>query len=155
MSTAWLTFNAPQNATGTLRRVSSALMCLVVVLMSSNTASASCGDYLFRNGKPVSDNRISHIGRSVEHDVAIDKFGPTNGPERAPMQRCSGPNCSNSPVPFAPMPSAPLRQIRSSELAALVESILCRIETRGSIEFPESERGARYLPSSIFRPPAA
>lgn len=154
MSTAWLTFNAPQNATGTLRRVSSALMCLVVVLLSSNTASASCGDYLFRNGKPVSDHRMSHIGRSAEHDVVIDKFGSTNGPSRAPVRRCNGPNCSNSPVPFAPMPSAPLSQIRSSEPAVLLESIMCSIETREAIEFPESERGARYMPSSVFRPPA-
>lgn len=154
MSTTWCTFNGTQDSTGKLRRVGLALMLLVVVLSSSKTASASCGDYLLQKGKPAADDRVSHREMPPERDAVIKQHGTTNAPEQAPVRRCNGPNCSKSRIPFTPMPSAPLSQVRSTEQAALLESKVCCTDTREAAEFPESERGVRYLPSSIFRPPA-
>ncbi len=154
MSAAWFTFNAPQNSTGKLRRVGLALTLLAVLLSSSKAASASCGDYLFRKGKPVADHKSNHAEMSPKQEAMIHRHGSTNAPEQAPTRRCNGPNCSSSPVPFAPMPAAPLSQVSRSETAALLETVLFCTDAREAAEFPESERGALYLPSSIFRPPS-
>ena len=154
MFPAWSALNAPQIAAVRLRSVGLALVLMAVVLSTSKTASASCGDYLFRNGKPVASHGLSHAEMPAEHEVVVQKSGSTDVPEQAPIERCKGPNCSKSPIPFAPSPSAPLSQVRVSDPAALLGSILSGADTREVTEFPESEQGARYLPSSVFRPPA-
>ena len=128
---------------------------LGVVLSWTQSASASCGNYLFRNGKPVAGHSMPE--HQIIQDTTID-FGALASPEvpvQAPVRRCSGPNCSSSPVPLAPVPAVPVNLLRSLDPAALLELASTSSESRRAIELPESERGARYLPSSIFRPPAA
>ena len=128
---------------------------LGVVLSWTQSASASCGNYLFRNGKPVAGHSMPE--HQIVQDTTVD-FGALASPEvpvQAPVRRCSGANCSSSPVPLAPVPAVPVNLLRSLDPAALLELASTSSETRRAIELPESERGARYLPSSIFRPPAA
>lgn len=91
----------------------------------------------------------------VDATVDFDDLANLAVPVQAPVRRCSGPNCSSSPVPLAPVPAVPVNLLRSLDPAALLELASTSSETRRAIELPESERGARYLPSSIFRPPAA
>ena len=144
-----------QSVPGSVRHGLMLAITLGVVLSWTQTASASCGNYLFRNGKPVAGHAMSEL--EIVKDSAVD-FGQSASPDvpvQAPVRRCSGPNCSSSPVPLAPVPAVPVNLLRSLDPAALLELASSSSETRRAIELPESERGARYLPSSIFRPPAA
>ncbi len=121
---------------------------LSVGLVWSSTASASCGNYLYRNGKPVTDSSFSMNDHS-ENQAS----GKT--PAGMPVPPCHGPNCSGNPIPLAPVPAAPTNLIRGFDQAAILESLADSTSRSGAIEVPESERGARFVPSSIFRPPAA
>lgn len=154
MTIARVTFDFLRNAKGAMRPASVALVFLVVALASSKTASASCGNYLFRHGNPVAGHWLSHVENLTKRDTLLHQSGSTVFPERAPIRQCSGPNCSNSRIPFAPAPYAPLSQVRSTEPGVLLETMLCCVETQEASGFPESERGARYLPLSVFRPPS-
>ena len=125
----------------------------VVATMWTETATAStCGHYLYRNGKPVGN-----------HETNMQSVNPTatagnsaqNSPIELPVRRCSGPNCSENPTPLAPVPPAPVHLIRGFDQMAILESLSRPPVTRDAIEIPESERGARFEPSTIFRPPAA
>lgn len=130
-----------------------AVVTFTVLLAGSKSASATCGNYLFRNGKPVADHTMTHAQTLQESNLVLGQFATRSAPVQMPVRRCNGPNCSNSPLPFAPVPSAPISQLRGFDPAALLESISLSAGTQEGIELPESERGARYLPSSIFRPP--
>lgn len=143
-----------QSVRGFARRGLLLVVTLSVVLSWTQSASASCGDYLFRNGKAVSGHSMSEQA-IVVHAVDFADLANSETPVQVPVRRCSGPHCSSSPVPLAPVPAVPVNLIRSLDPAALLEMASTSSETRRAIELPESERGARYLPSSIFRPPAA
>lgn len=132
-----------------------AVVTCTVLLAGSKSASATCGNYLFRNGKPVADHSMTHAQTMQETNIVLGQFATRRAPVQTPVRRCSGPNCSNNPVPFAPVPSAPISQMRGFDPAALLESISLSAATLEALELPESERGARYLPSAIFRPPMA
>ena len=140
-----------QSVQGGVRRSLLLAVTLGVVFSWAQSASASCGNYLFRNGKPVAGHSMP------EHQVvqgSTVEFANSDVPVQAPVRRCSGPNCSSSPVPLAPVPAVPVNLLRSLDPAVLLELTSVSSETRRATELPESERGARYLPSSIFRPPA-
>ena len=143
-----------QSVRGLVRRSVLLAITLGVVLSWTQSASASCGNYLFRNGKPVTGHAMSE--HEIVKDASVD-FGPSSSevPIQAPVRRCSGPNCSSSPVPLMPVPAVPVNLLRSLDPAALLELASAPSETLRAIELPESERGTLYLPSSIFRPPAA
>jgi hypothetical protein len=132
-----------------------AVVTCTVLLAGSKSASATCGNYLFRNGKPVADHAMTHAQTMQETNIVLGQFATRRAPAQTPVRRCSGPNCSNNPVPFAPVPSAPISQMRGFDPAALLESISLSAATLEALELPESERGARYWPSAIFRPPMA
>ena len=140
---------------GSVRRGLLLAVTLGLVLSWTQSASASCGNYLFRNGVPVTGHAMPE--HQIVHDTTVDfgGFAGSGVPVQAPVRRCSGPNCSSSPVPLAPVPAVPVNLLRSLDPAALLELASASSETRRSIELPESERGARYLPSSVFRPPVA
>jgi hypothetical protein len=131
-----------------LQPVLMAIVTFSVASAWSTLASASCGNYLYRNGKPVSDSSFS-MNDHTENDAA----GKT--PAQMPVPPCHGPNCSGNPIPLAPVPVAPTNLIRGFDQATILESLADSTSPSGAIEIPESERGARFVPSSIFRPPAA
>jgi hypothetical protein len=143
-----------QSVPGVARRGLLLVVTLSIVLSWTQSASASCGNYLFRNGKPVAGHSMPEHQVVVEATAGFADLASSDVPVQAPVRRCSGPNCSNSPVPLAPVPAVPVNLLRSLDPAALLELASASSETRRAIELPESERGARYLPSSIFRPPA-
>ena len=131
-----------------LRRVLMAVVSISVALVWSSTASASCGNYLYRNGKQVTDSSFSMNDHNDNH-----ASGKT--PAGMPVPLCHGPNCSGNPIPLAPVPVAPTNLIRGFDQATILESLADSTSPSGAVEIPESERGARFVPSSIFRPPAA
>ena len=131
-----------------LRRALMAVATISVALVWTSTASASCGNYLYRNGKQVTDSSFS-MNNHNENDAS------SRIPAGMPVPPCHGPNCSGSPTPLAPVPVAPTNLIRGFDQATILESLADSISPSGAIEIPESERGARFEPSSVFRPPAA
>ncbi len=154
----------PQNPTSVGRRVllnrvtEFVVVAAVLILFvaSSPKASASCGDYLYRNGTPVS-------GHSMPHTLPMDDLQNRSEPEatsqnspfQLPARRCSGPNCSRSPLPVAPLPAAPSNLIHGFDQMAILEALDRTESSRGCLDIPQSERGSFFEPSSIFRPPAA
>ena len=143
-----------QSVRGFARRGLLLVVTLGIALSWTQSASASCGNYLFRNGKPVAGHSMPEHQIVQNATVVLGELPLMDAPIQAPVRRCSGPNCSSSPVPLAPVPAVPANLLRSLDPAALLELASTSSETRRAIELPESERGARYLPSSIFRPPA-
>ena len=131
-----------------LQRVLMAVVTISVALTWSATASASCGNYLYRNGKQVTDSSFSMTDHSENHESSRIPAG-------MPVPPCHGPNCSGNPIPLAPVPFAPTNLIRGFDQATILESLADSTSPSGAIEIPASERGARFVPSSIFRPPAA
>jgi len=134
-----------------VRRVVILMTAFVSTLSWNASASASCGNYLFRNGKPVSDHAMA---TDVVNTQSADSQASPGDPNRIPVKPCSGPNCSSSPLPFAPVPTAPSTLIRGFDQAAVLASLATPQTSSGASQIPESERGARFEPSSIFRPPA-
>ena len=131
-----------------LRRVLVAVAAITVASVLSSTASASCGNYLYRNGKQVTDSSFSMNEHNENH-------ASSRIPADMPVPPCHGPNCSRNPTPLAPVPVAPTNLIRGFDQATILESLADSTSPSGAIEIPESERGARFVPSSIFRPPTA
>ena len=123
---------------------------LSVALVWSTSAVASCGNYLYRNGKPVSD---AFSSMNDHNQVSARESESAEVPSRIPRPPCHGPNCSGSPIPLMPVPSAPSNLIRGFDQAAIIKSLAQTPTQRRAIEIPESERGACFVPSSIFRPP--
>lgn len=131
-----------------LKRVLMAIVTISVVSVWSSSASASCGNYLYRNGKQVTETSFSMNDHNENHAAR-------RVPADMPVPPCHGPNCSGNPTPLAPVPTAPTNMIRGFDQATILESLADPASPSGAIEIPESERGARFVPSSIFRPPAA
>ena len=131
-----------------LRRALMAVATITVALVWTSTASASCGNYLYRNGKPVTDSSFSMNDHTENHTSS-------KIPDGMPVPPCHGPNCSRNPTPLTPVPVAPTNLIRGFDQATILESLADSTSPSGAIEIPASERGARFVPSSIFRPPAA
>lgn len=126
----------------------------VVVLMGialiggwTSVASASCGDYLAHSEKPVFLTDDAQVGNQAKVGNSTAK------PFQTPDRPCSGPNCSRGSLPPASVPPAGLIQV--SDQAALRESLSSVSPPDHAAVIPESERGTRYEPSSIFRPPTA
>lgn len=130
-------------------------MALWIVIICDQTASASCGDYLFQNGKPVSEHPMVNQKADYPAEIDLSASSLPLTPLSNPVRRCSGSNCSKQPSPFSPTPGAPGSELRIHEPAALLKVLQPFVETCRAARLHESERGARYLPSTVFRPPAA
>ena len=143
----------PRVGTGrvSFRRVMFAASAIIFGLNWTASASASCGNYLHRNGQPVSGHLVSMDSLSGVHAEGISS---NEAPLEVPVRRCSGPNCSSSPLPLAPVPVAPVNLFRTVDPAVILESATDPDSTRDGIQVPQSERGAFFEPSSVFRPPA-
>lgn len=138
-----------------VRCVIAAVILLIIAGPSSTSASASCGHYLYRNGKPVTDHRMIHSSHAADIVADSNSLTETNRPHNPPMRPCTGPNCSGSKVPLGPTPLVPIRLLPGADSAVLLESHAGQDNQRKVTAIPESERGARFWPSLIFRPPAA
>ena len=107
-------------------------------------ALASCGDYLYRNGKPVSS--VHHSSGSSAQSVS-QSSAPTPG-----EGRCSGPFCSSrQDSPLRPLPNVEFRLLNDS-------GMLCDTTDAGSAHPAEllalsSDRASSAEQPSVFRPP--
>jgi len=81
---------------------------LVAGIVLSGEVSAGCGDYLFRNGVPVSrhDMKPSSSMQSAQRPATQQDHATDSDASRSKRRQnapCSGPGCSGSPAsPFAP-----------------------------------------------------
>jgi hypothetical protein len=140
----------PIKTTDALRRwmrLRAALRTVVAcwIVFSAGPLFASCGDYLFRNGKPVS-------GHSMEKLAEVPK---DRNPLKNTAMPCSGPNCSSRPIPHLPVsqiPTAPVRGIRAD---CILDSQSEQPGAKEMAVIPQSEQGAFFEPLPIFRPPAS
>ncbi|MBL8819201.1 MAG: hypothetical protein JNL58_24435 [Planctomyces sp.] len=147
------------------------LVALFVVLVPGSKLYASCGDYLFRNGRSVShsmDRLPLTAGQLPTGSLLMGDLSPENlvvgqvfggvkelvSGGHPPAQRCSGPNCSQSPTPLS-SPEVPISNLRGFDQATLMDALESPQFLAGGAEEPVSERGAKRVPSRIFRPPAA
>lgn len=124
------------------------IACLVIIL-SSPSALATCGDYLFRNGRSV----VFHDVRSGETQGAAAELMAPGLPvnESAPLPfRCHGANCSQAPVPVPPIPAA-VRVI--SDSAILLDLLPGCCDSFRAFALPRSERAVKCESSPPFRPP--
>ena len=131
-------------------RIVTAVVFFCGLSVASQSASASCGDYLLRHGKSVSNYAVPMNPVTDSGDLKSESH-----PLELPIRHCSGPDCSNGPLPLAPVPATPSSLPRGIDPAAILEKFFQSCTTRGAFEIPESERGACCEPSSIFRPPTA
>lgn len=128
------------------------MLAVLVVCSWMQSASATCGNYLFRNGKPASAHTMTvDTAAGVQQNDGVT----ANVPPVPPVAPCSGPNCSRSRMPLVPVPAAPSNLIRNFDQATILEVLSNASQMFGAMEIPTSERGACYVPSSIFRPPAS
>ncbi len=145
--------NPLQNAAGLRfagrRLVIVAAIWLVAAALPSS-AVASCGNYLFRHGKAVD---ATHASMSDPSDARSQKSETNRQQSEFPETPCHGPNCSGNPIPLMPVPVAPTNLVRGFDQAAVLESLAQTPILRRAVEIPTSERGACFVPSSIFRPP--
>ncbi len=123
--------------------------CLLVLgavtVMGNSNAHASCGDYLYRNGVPVSGH-----SDAMSKDVSHQTESPSPAP--APARPCQGPNCSKGKSPLAP--DAPSTS-RLFDRDALLAGCLISQPPLTSRVAAESEAVADVHPATIFRPPKA
>ncbi|REJ92790.1 MAG: hypothetical protein DWQ34_11255 [Planctomycetota bacterium] len=116
---------------------------LLFVLTSSQSALATCGDYLQHAGlSPAADSTVALTGDNK----------PVTTP--APVAPCHGPHCRNSSSPPG-APAAPL-EWRSTAEQALVSLNGASDDSTAHGRLPESDRTARDgYPRAIERPPRA
>jgi hypothetical protein len=130
-----------------------ASMLVVVLNCMASAAQASCGNYLYRNGRPVGGHMMLTDSVPASQDRVLTDHIVTDHNE-APAVPCSGPNCTGRPFPVVPIPVAPLNPARGFHPAVILQSSTIAEPECDSRQVPLSERGARFEPSSVFRPPA-
>jgi hypothetical protein len=126
-----------------------------VLLLSSAAAEASCGGYLYRQGRPVEHSQVhtsatDFLPGAMSH-IALSTDRPL---DRIPSRPCSGPGCSRTPLPLAPV-SVPITLPRTMDSGVLSDlSALSPSSLDGLLEV-QSERITNPGPAEVFRPPAA
>lgn len=126
------------------------VILFLFLVVRPDSANASCGNYLYKNGQPVS----SHPMTRVDTDVSADAVSDHDKPAPLPVTPCRGPNCSGNRIPLLPVP-APISLERLSDSAVLSKPGSAISHHRHVGDVPESESGAFFEPGSVFRPPAA
>lgn len=121
-----------------------ALVAVAVVGLMSDRCDASCGDYLFRGGKPVSHAGHAGMVQETDHLLFPDQQMPT--------RRCSGPHCSSSP--FSPVaPASPVQVKFRMESANPGDSRNGGNGDGGDMPLPASESATSAERGRLFRPP--
>jgi hypothetical protein len=120
--------------------VSAALALLAGTLLAPTPAQASCGDYIMHG---------SHgQGLATTPGDATSPAGNDSAPMHSP---CSGPSCSNKPIPFTPPPSTgPVEEERWA--FPLVSLQLAENDGLLILSLATSLR-AIHFPTAIYHPP--
>jgi len=122
-----------------------------ITLACSGSVTASCGSYLFKHGMNLERKVLPSDSLLLMQAEGMSRHGI---PLEIPVRHCSGPNCSSSPLPLAPIPVVPVNPIRGSVDAIVLQRQVEADSCSRHNQIPQSERGAFFEPSSIFRPPA-
>jgi hypothetical protein len=137
---------------GLLRGIVTTVIVLTAIVLSADGVFAStCGHYLYRNGKPVSQHNGPMGVVEFGVDVAEEHVQPVRPDAPAP---CKGPGCKGQSIPLVPA-SAPFTISRTLDPAALLDDLLSRDGSQKSFLRPHSERGEFYQAARLFRPPCA
>lgn len=129
-----------------------ALLIVTSVQWSSlvNSAAASCGDYLFRHGKPVAQHTSGHAINTGLTTLSSESSHSSSIPDPVP---CTGPHCSRRTLPSAPVEAPLTIRSRNSEQATVADVVACLHFGEMPRRIPESEHGAFFEPNPLFRPP--
>ena len=130
-------------------RMTVVLGALISISLMSNPAFAdTCGDYLYRNGRPVSAH--GHMSHNAENPAA------QSAPEQTEFSQkklpCNSPSCRGQSTPLAPVP-VHVEFSRYSDPASLLDELLLVPTGRGPTSGPVSEHGELLVSTDIFRPP--
>jgi hypothetical protein len=133
-----------EHSTRWRRIVVMAALVVVVACCTVGTTEASCGDYLYRNGRPVT----GHSLMNSESEMSPERSQVPSVPER----RCLGPLCSSVPVfPTSPSPAVKLKPM--SEVGLPGRDAWGAHTYGGSGWLLQSESVDSVRVHSIFRPP--
>ncbi|APZ90503.1 hypothetical protein Fuma_00082 [Fuerstiella marisgermanici] len=126
---------------GGTRLYACVLVMGAVTFLGNSNAHASCGDYLFRNGVPVSGHSDARLNE-VDHQAE----------SQPPSRPCHSPNCSKGRSPVTP--DSPTMS-RSFDQDALLLQFVSAGQRPISSVAAESEAVADVRAVTIFRPPRA
>lgn len=122
---------------------------VICAICSPAEVQASCGNYLFQHGKPVSVHASNgHLGVQTFPPFKFDDEQP--GPN---FPFCTGPNCSRRVPPLFPLGTAPLLRLQNIEQANISEMTAKLLFAVKRMDIPRSERGDFFEPEPFFRPP--
>ncbi|MBL8815180.1 MAG: hypothetical protein JNL58_04040 [Planctomyces sp.] len=130
-------------------RIAVVLGTLISISLTSSSAFAdTCGDYLYRNGHPVS----AHGHMNHHSEVPADPNAPEPTGFSQKKLPCNSPSCRGQSTPLAPVP-VHVEFSRYSDPASLLDELMLVATGRGPTCVPVSERGELLVATDIFRPP--
>jgi hypothetical protein len=155
MSSDHLQLKTQQTSVRSVRKLCGRVAAVIaVLLLSPLDADASCGGYLYRQGRPVEHSQVRSSDTDFLPGATNQIADATNPPlHQIPSRHCSGPGCSESPLPLAPV-SVPITLPRTTDSGVLSDlRTLSPASLDGLLEL-QSERIASPEPGEVFRPPA-
>lgn len=131
-------------------RLAVGLLCVVFFgFLGRDARAETCGHYLFKNGQPVAGS-----DRSLNADAIAAATRHQQHLPALPKAPCDGPGCRKQTLPLVPPPAAPL-SVTASDPAAILDVLLSANTCVDSMASFQSETGAHWVASEVFRPPAA
>ncbi len=123
-------------------------------IVTSNTAAASCGDWLAGHETAATDG-ATVVSEVVQLRDVVSRFGfEASGSERSTTRPCSGPDCRQLPtMPDAPLAPVTTRVIAPQWLLGMALTNLPGLSVSGRVA---AEQSAVLLPAEqdrIERPP--
>ncbi len=128
-------------------------VCLVLCFCTSAARAETCGHYLFRNGVPVGMPH-AEASRTAPVDWQTLAVAGTEVPQKSSQTPCHGPGCRQRTTPDWPG-SVPATLSLETDPAMLTAGLQLFDDAAGGLLLPKSERGSRFYPTLVFRPPAA
>lgn len=130
-----------------------ASVCLVLCIGSAVARAETCGHYLFRNGVPVGMPH-AEAARTAPVDSQTMALAGTQDAQKPSRTPCHGPGCRKRTTPDWPG-SVPATLSVETDPAMLTAGLQLCDDAAGGLLLPKSERGSRFYPTLVFRPPAA
>jgi hypothetical protein len=123
---------------------------LGIVHLSTQSALASCGDYLLHSGMEQHQGFVN----SLPINFLLADVGPNGSLPSQPAAPCSGPHCRSQSLPVAPVP-VPTNLSPETETAALMHALSAPVPQGVAAVHPQSEREQVRCGFPLFRPPCA
>jgi len=127
-------------------------VCMMLFFGTSTARAETCGHYLFRNGVPVGMPH-AEASRTAAVDWQTLAVAGIQVPQKSSQTPCHGPGCRQRKTPDWPG-SVPATLSVETDPAMLTAGLRLCDDTAGGLLLPKSERGTRFYPTLVFRPPA-